>query len=98
VDGRALIAFAQLLAKILLPDDGNWIWRRRVTVASTGTMIAGILHSVFVDYDPVHSEMVMRYCQDGLMVVLGVWFTGTVADAHSKRWADTKAPPEKPAA
>jgi hypothetical protein len=79
------------LAAALFPDDGNWIWRRRMAVASTLAMLTGILHSTFVDYDLPHATMVMDACQQGLVFVLGLYIGGAVYDAHSRRKVEAQA-------
>jgi hypothetical protein len=91
--------FASPILSALFPPHGSWTWRRRTAVLSALTMMAGILHSTFVDRDLAHATMVMGHCQDGLELVLTIYVGGAVADAHLKRKvaAQTADPPaDKP--
>jgi hypothetical protein len=38
-----------------------------------------------------HASLVLRECKDGLLVVLGLYVTGVVADDHLKRQTEQKA-------
>jgi hypothetical protein len=77
----------------LFPDDGSWVWRRRVAVASSLVMMAGIVNSIFFDRDLAHSTMVMDRCQEGLALVLTIFVAGYVIDSHSRRKAESQAQP-----
>jgi hypothetical protein len=71
--------------------DKQWALRRRALFVSLVTMLAGIINSIFFDPVMEHASLVLRECKDGLLVVLGLYVTGVVADDHLKRQTEQKA-------
>lgn len=63
----------------------EWAWRRRLTITAAGTMLAGIIQSIFFEPDLAKATMVMGHCQTGLATILGLYIGGAVADDKFKR-------------
>lgn len=71
----------------LFPDDGRWIWTRRIAVSSAAVFQAGIVHSIFYDTDLAHCHEVLTVCMDGLALIFSILVAGKVVHARLMKGA-----------
>ena len=78
--------------KAVFIGDTQWAWRRRIAVSGAGTMLVGILHSIFFDENLAHASMITTNCVTGFGVIMSIYVGGVVGDDHLKRMSAGQPP------
>ncbi len=65
----------QLLAA-LFPDDGRFVWRRRMLVLADLVFMAVILRVGFGGLDAEYARLLLEWCVPGLLGTLGIHVAG----------------------
>jgi hypothetical protein len=81
------MAVMQSVLAALFPDDGRFVWRRRMLVLSVLVFLVVILHVAFGRLDIEYARLLMEWCVPGLLGALGIHVAG-----------GRKAAPETPGA
>lgn len=86
------MSFLRTLQSAIFTGDRDWAWRRRIVIVTVAACLAGLARCTYWPMDAVTVALVLGTYKEILVLVIGLYVGGAIADAHLKRKTDAEPP------